>query len=214
MDDDEKCYIFKADSRNSSKRKLKGNQTSSSKRQKKETEMDASRQLREEYCRELWNIQRNSIQDVLDEANSFTLNEITSFLSSPGSGNEASIPTGYVLAGPDTTSHASFFAQLASRVNDDGDRVLVSLSSGDSPNLKTALRSIIQQITGFDEDDDDDELGSRLRYLDYDLDKLRVWLDRRSKKLVIAFENSEAFQPEVLFEIIDQMRWVTKFYLK
>lgn len=204
MDDDEKCYIFKAES-TSSKRKSNGNHAAPSNRQKKESGLDASRQLREEYCRELWNIQRSSIQDVLDEANSFTVNEITSFLSEPNSGNEDSIPTGYILAGPDTTSHASFFDQLASKVNEDGSQVLVSLSAGDSPNLKSALRSILHKVTVDDEDYDEDE--SRMRFLDYDLEKLRIWLSRRSKDLlVVAFENSEAFQPSVLFEIIDQIR--------
>lgn len=208
MDDEERSYVFKPKSAltKPTKRGLKAEKSSPTKRQKREAPkgLDASRGLREDICRELWNYQRDGIQSVLDEANTLTLDQIECFLRTAQIGNESSIPTGFVMAGPDTTSHATFFAQLKGRIEDDSAKLLVSLNATECSNLRSALKALIYKVIN---QDDDVQFESDTRYLDYDLQMLASWLQQQDKSLIaIAFEDSEAFQPNVLTEIIDQIR--------
>jgi origin recognition complex subunit 3 len=207
--DDEKCIVFKSDEKKVGKRRIKSDESTPAKRRRHDapTGLDASRQLREDVYRDLWNYQRDSIQSVLDEANSLTLNEITRFLEAQDLPSESgTIPSAFVLAGPDTTSHASFFKQLATRINNNSKQILVSLDASQCPNLKTLLKSLIQKITSQDEEEISDEYGTRL--LDYDLQIAQIWLQDKGKNVMaVAIENSESFQSHLLSEMIDLFRY-------
>jgi origin recognition complex subunit 3 len=145
---------------------------------------------------------------VLDEANSLTLNEISRFLDEQDLPNgSGTIPTAFVLAGPDTTSHASFFKQLSTRTNNSSSQILVTLDASECPNLKILLKTLIQKITSQDEDVIFDQHGARL--FDYDLQIAHIWLQDKSKNVMaVAIENSESFQNHILVEMIDIFRYV------
>ena len=144
----------------------------------------------------------------MDEANSLILTEITRFLSNDAHHHLGdSIPTAFVLAGADTTSHATFFQQLSYRINDSSSQILVTLRSSEGPNLKPLLKSLIQNATIQDEEWIPESGGIRL--LDYDLELLHLWLKAQGKDTVaVAFEDSEAFPPAVLAEIIELFGYV------
>jgi origin recognition complex subunit 3 len=207
--DDEKCFVYKAAESKSDKRKRNADQSNVVKRRKiePETGLDASRPMREEIYRDFWNYQRDSIQSVLDEANNITLNEIFEFLDEerPDFGTGA-IPAGFVLAGPDTTSHSTFFEQLSRRINDTSSQVLVTLNSAESPNIKSLLKALVNKIVDQDDEWISEHYGTRL--LEYDLQMVYAWLQNKAKNVVvIGIENSEAFLSAVLTDLIDYLRY-------
>jgi origin recognition complex subunit 3 len=206
--EDEKCIIFQSENTKSGKRRRQGDDYTPSKcrRIAQPTGLDASRQLREDIYRDLWNYQRDSIQEVLDEANTNTLNEIASFLENSSADRvDGIIPTGFVLAGPDTTSHSTFFNQLSLKINRNSSQTLVTLNANECPNTKTLFKNIIEKFTSQDDERVSEDYGIRL--LDYDLESLRIFLTGRNIDVVaVAIENGEAFQPHVLQEMIDHIR--------
>jgi origin recognition complex (ORC) subunit 3 len=208
--DDEKCIVFSSENTQNGKRRKRGTESSPSKRQRiaEPSGLDASRQLREDIYRDLWNYQRDSIQEVLDEANTITLNEITTFLEKSNAGRvNGIIPTGYVLAGPDTTSHLTFFKQLWSRINHTGSsQILATLNASECPNVRTLFKNLIEKFTSQDDYRVSEDYSIRL--LDYDLESFRIWLKHREFDVVtIAIENGEAFHPQVLQDMIDHIRY-------
>ena len=88
----------------------------------------------------------------------------------------------------------------------------VVLTSGESPNLKTFLKNLIKKVTSrIDEDEDDDEIeptdtSSRKgpKLLNFDLGHVQEWI-RKSKvqNIVVAVQDSEAFDTSLLVEMID-----------
>jgi hypothetical protein len=102
-------------------------------------------------------------------------------------------------------------------------------------NLKAALKKIIRDATANESEDDDSsvvvpstvskalfyEAGVRTmdvdpkkgrKYLDYDLDALYVFLSRQqqqSRRVVIAFQDSEAFDSSLLADLITLFQCVT-----
>ncbi|EDP48882.1 origin recognition complex subunit 3, putative [Aspergillus fumigatus A1163] len=84
---------------------------------------------------------------------------------------------------------------------------VVVLESGDAPNLKTTLKNIIRAAVTNTEGNDGyqklltDREGPRL--LAYDLDLLSDYVNRKGvKKLVLAFRDSEAFDPTILTDLL------------
>lgn len=60
------------------------------------------------------------------------------------------------MTGPDNSTIASLFESIAENANLEGRIVFVPLSSGQSPNLKTALKYINQRATSQNLDSQDD----------------------------------------------------------
>ena len=60
------------------------------------------------------------------------------------------------MTGPDNSTIASLFEYIAESANLEGRTVFVALSSGQSPNLKTALKYINQRATSQNLDSQDD----------------------------------------------------------
>ena len=60
------------------------------------------------------------------------------------------------MTGPDNSKIASLFESIAESANLEGRTVFVGLSSGRSPNLKTALKYINQRATSQNLDSQDD----------------------------------------------------------
>jgi len=105
------------------------------------------------------------------------------------------------------------FGQLAETLTKAGQARVVRLRSAGVPNLKAALKKIIREATtqmvssdGGAEEDMEVSVGQDGRkYLDYDLEILRVALtahDPSRRRVVVAFEDGEAFDGGLLTDLI------------
>ena len=168
--------------------------------------LDTSRELRESIYRELWSSQQQRIQTVLDDANRVTLDEVLSFLKeSRDSSQSKDIKTGFILAGPDTTSHGTFFEQFQQQIETETSNCIAILNSSDGPNLKAVLKNLIRNAA-----ENNDNLVSQngVRLLDYDLQLLHQWMLKNGKDCaVVAVQDSEAFDAHVLGDLIELMRY-------
>jgi origin recognition complex subunit 3 len=195
----EKSYVFSPKSENPNKR-----------RRVESLGLDSSWPLREQTYQRLWLQQQRRVQEVLDDANLTTLDELVGFVEeNDGHHVDRKLPSGMILAGPSIAAHATFFDQLSERVERDTSSRLVLINSTECPNLKTLLKSLIKKSTARKSlDGEDDEMVSRKRkgpkVLDYDLQLLHEWVaDNNHPQVVIAFCDSEAFDGNVLSEAVE-----------
>jgi origin recognition complex subunit 3 len=87
----------------------------------------------------------------------------------------------------------------------------VVLTSGESPNLKTLLKHLIAKATSLVGDDDNDIFGNSMttsnpgpKLLDFDFGHLFNWRSQhRADRIVVAIQDSEAFDANLLDEMID-----------
>nr|POE49437.1 isoform 2 of origin recognition complex subunit 3 [Quercus suber] len=151
---------------------------------------------------------------ALHELHSATISSIATFLNELfHAPRNDRIPTAIVLGGPDATSHVALTNQLTSTGALNGQRLYASLSSTSGTNLKAVLKSIIQKTTtrGVGMDDNEDEGPSTtnskgLRLLSYDLQILADYVQaHETKQVVITFEDTEAFDSNLLSELIELM---------
>ena len=86
------------------------------------------------------------------------------------------------------------------------------LTSGDCPNLKTFLKSLVRKITSYTEEDDDEDDHAQLtnssrrgpKLLNFDLGHVQEWLRKsRVQSIVVAIQDSEAFDTTLLVEMAD-----------
>lgn len=142
--------------------------------------------------------------------NATTVTELSAFLDDHiAASAQDGIPTGIISTGPDTASQLSIIKQLSSITCSQGRRDFVSLTASQGTNLKALLKTIIQKATARNEDVDDDnddetvtKKGSRL--LNYDLQILSDHVrDRDVKQVVLAIQDTEAFDSQLLSELIE-----------
>ncbi|KAF2270693.1 hypothetical protein CC78DRAFT_139011 [Lojkania enalia] len=164
--------------------------------------------------REAWSHQEKQIQTTLENADRTTQEKILDFIkvaAQPDPEDSTTIPTGLIIAGPSIASYGPYFERLGRRIKDGTDCAYLVLSSSESPNLKTLLKNLVQKATSRAAEDDDDELlppGASSRngpkLLNFDLGHLQGWQKRnRAQSIVIAIQDSEAFDSNVLVEMID-----------
>jgi origin recognition complex subunit 3 len=192
--DHEKCYVFKPTEARLTKR-----------RRINRSPFESSRELRESTYRQLWSSQHQQIHKVLEDANRVTLDEVLSFLHDTELAQQSkAISTAFILAGPDTTSHGTFFEQLSKRLETESSCCIAVLSSSDGPNLKALLKSLIRKASS----NDDNQLSrTGARLLDYDLQILHNWMSENGKDFaVVAIQDSEALDAHLLGEMVELMR--------
>ena len=86
------------------------------------------------------------------------------------------------------------------------------LQSGDAPNLKTTLKKLIRNVTNQQEGLDDEEVqvankSQSRKLLNYDLQILHDYVAQQgSTKVVVAFQDSEAFDSSLLAELVALFR--------
>jgi origin recognition complex subunit 3 len=198
--EDEKCYVFDH------------SRSRPSKRQKVEASgLDASRPIRDQIYQELWSKQNQRLQAVLDDANRATLDQLVAFLHQESQTRQTqTIRAAFVIAGPDTSVHSTFFEQLGHRLDDEPSYRLVTLHSAQCPNLKTLLKTLIRTALDPDahhHDNDDQDKFASSSLLDYDLEAVvRSMRASGQEKLVVAISDSEAFPAHVLSEFIHLSR--------
>lgn len=66
------------------------------------------------------------------------------------------IPAGLIVTGPNIASQELLFGQLATHLRSATDNIVVTLRSGDAPNLKTVLKKVIRDAASSKPDPDDD----------------------------------------------------------
>jgi origin recognition complex subunit 3 len=158
-------------------------------------------------------------QNTLEEADSAVQDRIVDFtrastLCYPGEPN-AIIPTGLIVAGPSIASHGPFFERLGRKIkNEDRCGTYVLLTSEECPNLKTLLKNLIKKVTSQVEDDEDEEHNRPTtsarhgpRLLNYDLGHILEWQHKNNaNSIVVAFQDSEAFETGLLTDTIDLLQ--------
>jgi origin recognition complex subunit 3 len=143
---------------------------------------------------------------------------ISAFISSSQSSQGepgSTIPAALIVAGPSIASHGPFFQRLGRKIKSDANCAYVVLTSGECPNLKSLLKQLIKKATSRIDDDNDDEdrptASSRFgpRLLNYDLGHVQEWQKQnRASSIVIAIQDSEAFDTGLLNDFIDLLRLV------
>lgn len=135
------------------------------------------------------------------------------------------IPTGLITTGPNIASQTLLFEQLSERLRTEINGPVVILRSSDSLNLKALLKQVIRDaihqvhsneaMTTFNVDDtpasqkahDDMMLLNNRRLLNYDLEILQRYIKSHGcQKAVIALQDSEAFDPSLLGDMITLFR--------
>ena len=196
----EKCYIYQgADSRPAKRRRTEPQG------------LQASWNLRKKAYRQAWRSQQERVSNKLDAINSTTVTNIVEFLDNAVSAPPTDrIPTGLIQAGPNSALRTSIASQVTSHSNTTVRRTYVSIASNTASNLKGLLKAIIQKATSRNIEDDDDELdettGARKgrKLLNYDLQGLHEYIrERRIQQVVIALEDTEAFDSNLLSELIE-----------
>lgn len=141
------------------------------------------------------------------------MEDVISFVSTPVDGSEAGqIHTAFIVAGAGVSSQKQFFKKLSDQISRQTSYHLVSVSAGSSPNLKGFLKRIITDVISSTDEHgpgDDAFSGRDISILNYDLRILLEWAQRNEKdRILVAFEDSEAFDSALLTDIIDLFRCV------
>lgn len=156
-------------------------------------------------------------QDTLEDADSTTQEKIVNFIAASSQGPRFTIPTALVVAGPSIASHGPFFQRLGQKVRRDADSAYICLTSSECPNLKTLLKALVKKATSrIGEDDEDDvdrpSVTSRNgpKLLNYDLGHVLEWQKKSQvSSIVVAIQDSEAFDPGLLADTVDLFQYVS-----
>ena len=194
----EKCYVFEPSDRRPAKR-----------RKIEPQGLQKSWKTRHGAYQKAWKDQKRRIDDSLNAINSTTIQRLEQFLEDATTGHDdGRIPTAIISAGPNAAAHQGIVQQLKQNAITEGRRVFVSLSAGAATNLKAALKFIILKATSQTEDADDEDAiqtqskGPKL--LNYDLQILANYArDRNLERVVLSIEDTEAFNSEILSELIE-----------
>ncbi|EFE43853.1 hypothetical protein TRV_01427 [Trichophyton verrucosum HKI 0517] len=171
-------------------------------------ETKESVKLRYGLFRDLWAQREHTIQSILREVDSEVLKNIAAFIEESSTVTyNGRIPTGMISVGSNMSSTGGLLERLRKELQSSGNACLVTLDSGDTSNIKNALKTIIKLAITSMEDIDSyrDSLTSKtgLKLLPYDLDLMLACVRRNGvKKVVIAFRDSEAFDSSVLSDLI------------
>ncbi|KAF2164497.1 hypothetical protein M409DRAFT_25374 [Zasmidium cellare ATCC 36951] len=197
----EKCYVFKPDDPQPAKR-----------RRTEPQGLQSSWNLRKKAYQDTWKAQQDRIDERLRTINAATINNIVGFLEDVAvDAPKERIPTGLIIAGPNSALRTSIAAQISSQSNTDRRRSYTQISSSSGSNLKSLLKTIIQKVTSRTVEDDEDELeeqpASRKggpKLLNYDLELLHLYVqERRIEQVVIAIEDPEACDGGLLSELVE-----------
>lgn len=150
--------------------------------------------------------------------NEATINQISTFIQAcPLDALDPRVPAALILTGPSIASHALLFEQLSVVTTRVDNNIFTALTSSLAPNLKTLLKHLIHKATAStastDDDNDDDEgdqgraIRKRPRLLNYDLRLLHEHVQEKNvSKVVVAFQDCEAFDGQLLSDVLDLLR--------
>ncbi|ERS98613.1 hypothetical protein HMPREF1624_05400 [Sporothrix schenckii ATCC 58251] len=180
---------------------------------------------RRQLFNSLWAQLDDRIQTVLQRSNQATLSAVMDFIEKP---TQTKLPAAFVILGPAATTDMLLFRQLSAAltesektINRDSSskgkdrcvRRIVRLRAAEAPNLRAALKTIVQVASsvpspgnGVDDggaDEDDVVAHNGNKYLAYDLEAVAAAIsDPGASRIVVAFEDSEAFDGALLADLI------------
>ncbi|KAK3396482.1 origin recognition complex subunit 3 N-terminus-domain-containing protein [Sordaria brevicollis] len=171
--------------------------------------------LRKKVFDTAWPVLDGRIKNVLRGANRTTLEDVSSFIrDAEGDATRGTrIPAGFIIIGPNIASQDLLFEQLSEALGKATQARFVRLRAAGAPNLKAALKKVIRDATAQvsvegDGDEDDTEVAfgrDGRKYLDYDLEGLHAFLGAQqnsSRRVIVAFEDSEAFESSLLTDLL------------
>ncbi|RAH70852.1 putative origin recognition complex subunit 3 [Aspergillus aculeatinus CBS 121060] len=183
-------------------------------------EVAKSIELRYRTYQKFWAAQEAKIKGILDDVDSEVLTNVLSFVRSTSPQTyDGCIPAALVTVGSNVSSLGRLLSRLNGQLTTTGEGGVIALESGDAPNLKTTLKNIIRfGITNTEGNEGyqsfvTDREGPRV--LGYDLDLLADYVKRKEvKKLVLAFRDSEAFDPGILADLLSLLSsWLDRIPL-
>ncbi|KIH87828.1 origin recognition complex subunit [Sporothrix brasiliensis 5110] len=179
---------------------------------------------RRQLFNSLWAQLDDRIQTVLQRSNQATLSAVMDFIEKP---TQTKLPAAFVILGPAATTDMLLFRQLSASltesektINRDSSskgkdrcvRRMVRLRAAEAPNLRAALKTIVQVASsapspgnGVDDGADEDDVVAHNgnKYLAYDLEAVAAAIsDPATSRIVVAFEDSEAFDGALLADLI------------
>jgi origin recognition complex subunit 3 len=148
---------------------------------------------------------------LLLDINESTIDQISTFVQHTNpQPAPAKVSSAIILTGPSIASHALLFSQLSDRISKSNHSIFISLTSALAPNLKTLLKNLIQKGTLSDPSDDENDVDAvkstrrPTRLLNYDLQLLHDHcLERNLSRVVVAFQDCEAFDGPLLSDAIE-----------
>uniref|UniRef100_A0A060SYU4 ARAD1C03652p n=1 Tax=Blastobotrys adeninivorans TaxID=409370 RepID=A0A060SYU4_BLAAD len=162
-----------------------------------------------------WTAQKSKIDDLLNSANDQLLEDISSFVRDTWNcDDEAAVDTALILPGSNIANHLRMFSQIRDRMSQLDNTYMASISSKESPNLKTALKMLVGRLTKEESEIGEEELGFDRR-LRYDLDIITDWCQRQAKlsktsvdnmRIVIMVEDADSFEISILTGLIRMLQ--------
>ncbi|GAP86200.1 putative origin recognition complex subunit [Rosellinia necatrix] len=184
-------------------------------------ESEQAMRLRQEMFESLWSVIDSRIRGILRDTNQITLQQVTSFVqNAPSHTPEGKIPAAFIITGPNMASQDLLFEQLSDTLRHTASAHVARLRSGDASNLRAVLRKIIHDVVS-QESTDEDDLDSTTskdgrKFLNYDLEALyaHLKLTPRRNLVIIAFQDSEAFDSALLSDLISLLSsWLDRIPL-
>ncbi|KAL2756413.1 hypothetical protein ACRALDRAFT_1081719 [Sodiomyces alcalophilus JCM 7366] len=167
--------------------------------------------LREKLFTESWGRNETRVQNILRDANSATLDQVTTFVQTERE-QQDKITSAFIITGANIASQDLLFGQLAERLTTGTRSKFVRLRSSEATNVKAALKKIIQDATSgdsseaYNDEDVEMSLGFDLddrKYLNYDLEGLHVYVKAHScERICVAFQDSEGFDSALLSDLV------------
>ncbi|KAF2858702.1 hypothetical protein K470DRAFT_272190 [Piedraia hortae CBS 480.64] len=165
--------------------------------------LQASWPRRLQTYQELWTELHDEINRARTDINVSTISAIAAFLDAAIHNAENGIPTAIVR----TQIGASAEDSIAGKLQHVPGKATTFIRSGSGANLKSVLKSLINQAiqaTSAEDDDEDDVFEGNRHLLKYDLQILADFVRERGiRQVLVFFEDPEAFNSHLLSELIE-----------
>ncbi|KAL8699426.1 MAG: hypothetical protein Q9224_001418 [Gallowayella concinna] len=160
---------------------------------------------------EVWAPQEQIIQALFDNTTSDTIDQVCNFVkNSSHTDSEALIPSALIVVGPSNSTYTNIVRSIETRLQPQVDFVVVNIVPSQVVNLKSVLKLINTHATGaaaIAEEDDGSRHEQHGRLLNYDLQILYNHVQYHStKKVILAFHDSETFDGALLNDIIEVIK--------
>ncbi|KAG8623528.1 hypothetical protein KVT40_008504 [Elsinoe batatas] len=159
----------------------------------------------------LWSEHQAKLQHALDELNEQTVKDVSTFIiDTTFDTADSKLDSAILVTGPSLTSQGIITRQVHAHLKDRARSCFVSFKSSEAANLKAVLKRINAVTSSvevsYDDETDEQVSGSRkgLKLLNYDLRiSQQAVEDQNLGKVVIAFQDCEAFDGAVLSDVIE-----------
>ncbi|CAO1349099.1 unnamed protein product [Diamesa hyperborea] len=154
-----------------------------------------------------WQKVEEKIEKIQSESYGKTLSSLLSFIQNVDT-NDANLQTAVLLTGVNQTDHLKQFDSLSDQIRNNCYSIPTILQSRDSPNLKSAVESLVSGLLSryWLDDDEDESPKKKLKKRHQTFQVLEAWYNENYKekkpKLVIMLTDFEQFSPQVMQDLI------------